>query len=279
MVGWERSTKARAPSSPGVTQAGASCEIRALDSVADLIESYRLRYEVYGALGYLQQFNESRLEIDEYDESAIPFGAFDTGSGHMIGTLRLITLEPQPDYAQLVRRVVGLCADPALSRQTSGPRHHPLPSIISPDIERRIAAFNRDNFVVQELSRTIVRPGYRGGGVSRGLMELGLAYAAQQSPSVLIGGCATEHVPMYARYGYTKLPDSGMNRYDSVGVIAHAVVCRTDVLPQPTRAQVDELLRVMSAGGSDRTLEIGKDSRAIFRFSGPRRPRRRTIEW
>lgn len=279
MASWERSTKARAPSSPGVTQAGVACEIRALDSVADLIESYRLRYEVYGALGYLHRFNESRLEIDEYDDSAIPFGAFDTGSGRMIGTLRLITLEPQPDYAQLVRRVISMCDDRELADQASGPRPHLLPSIISPDIDRRIEAFNGEGFMVQELSRTIVRPGYRGSGVSRGLMELGLAYAAQLSPSVLVGSCLAEHVQMYARYGYQKLPDTGLDHFDSVGRIAHAVVCRTDVLPQPTRAQVDELLRVLHSGAAERTLEIGRDSRAVFRFSGPRRSRRRTIEW
>ena len=52
------------------------CEIRVLETTAELIESYRLRYLVYGALGYLRGRNVARLEIDSYDLSSIPFGAF-----------------------------------------------------------------------------------------------------------------------------------------------------------------------------------------------------------
>ena len=44
-----------------------TCEIRALDTAAELIESYRLRYDVYSALGYLRRCNEPKLEIDGYD--------------------------------------------------------------------------------------------------------------------------------------------------------------------------------------------------------------------
>src|SRR4051794_31789503 len=46
-------------------------ELRALASEAELYESYRLRYEVYGALGYLQSFNRSKLEVDIHDRSSI----------------------------------------------------------------------------------------------------------------------------------------------------------------------------------------------------------------
>jgi len=64
-------------------------ELRPLETEAELYESYRLRYEVYGALGYLRRTNASRLEVDEFDPCAIPFGAFDLASGALIGTLRL----------------------------------------------------------------------------------------------------------------------------------------------------------------------------------------------
>jgi predicted GNAT family N-acyltransferase len=288
MASWDHGVKRRPSTSgpttdttPATVPAGelVACEIRTLDSVAELTESYRLRYEVYGGLGYLQRFNSSALEIDEYDSSSIPFGAFDTASGEMIGTLRLIMMEVQPDYAHLVRRVLADIGDAELTAQASAPRSHILPSIISTEIDRQIDAFNTDGFVVHELSRTIVRPDHRGSGVSRGLMELGLAYATQLEPSVLVGSCLTEHVPMYARYGYVQLPHTGLDRFDSVGQIARAVVCRTDVLPEPTRSQVDELLRAMGSGAMERELDIGRDSRAVFRFTAPRRPRRRTIEW
>lgn len=256
-----------------------TCEIRALATAAELIESYRLRYDVYGALGYLRRGNESKLEIDGYDSLSIPFGAFDPVSGAMIGTLRLITTEAQPDYERSIRRIVADLADEELTRQALGPWSHPLPSIISHEINRQIEAFNTERFVVRELSRTIVRPGHRGMGVSRGLMEFGLAHAARFAPTVLIGGCLPAHLPMYARYGYLQLPQTGLDRFDSVGQTANTVVCRTDVLPHPTRAHVDELLHSMGSGATECTLEIGRGSCARYRFAPARRLRRRTMEW
>src|SRR5262249_25167306 len=72
------STNAASPS-PASTSAGSTssnpsasprpaktCEIRMLASPEDLVESYRLRYDVYNSLGYLQRFNAARLDIDEY---------------------------------------------------------------------------------------------------------------------------------------------------------------------------------------------------------------------
>jgi predicted GNAT family N-acyltransferase len=247
-----------------------------LDSVDDLVESYRLRYDVCGALGYLVERNQSQLEIDEYDAWSIPFGAFDSTSGELIGTLRLVTLERQPDFAQLMRRAVADAGDAELARQALGSRPHPLPSIRTPEVWRSIDAFNTEGFVVHELSRIIVRPGYRGAGVSRGLMALGLAHAAQYEPAVVVGGCLPEQVAISARYGYDELPGTGS---DQDSPLAKPVVCRTDQLPEPTRTQVEELLSALASGTRQRTLELGRESRAVFRFSAPRRSRRRTVEW
>jgi len=251
------------------------CEIRTLDTVEDLIESYRLRYEVYEALGYVQRLNKSKLEIDEYDSLSVPFGAFDSMSGRMIGTLRLITNETQPGYERLMRRAVAELADDELAGQVSGSRPFLLPSIISQDVNRQIVAFNTERFALQELSRTIVRPSHRGSGISRGLMEFGLAHAARFTPAVLVGGCLTEHLPMYARYGYERLPQTSLAHFYGVGQIANVVVCRTDMLPYPTRSHVDELLRCMRSGATECMLEIGRGSCALYRLAAPRRARRR----
>jgi len=279
MTSWGRFPRPFPPVAPSNANEPTTCEIRVLETVAELIESYRLRHEVYGALGYIQRCNESKLEVDEYDASATPFGAFDPTSGLMVGTLRLITIEPQPWYCDLVRRVVAYLDDPDLTRQALGQPPHVLPSIVSDDIHRQIEAFNSERFVVHELSRTIVRPGYRGSGVSRGLMEFGLAHATRTAPVVLIGSCLADHLPLYARYGYLKVPQTGLDHFDSVGQIAHACICRSDVLPEPTRSHVDELVRSMETGAMECTLEIGRGSSARYRFAAPRRARRRTMEW
>jgi predicted GNAT family N-acyltransferase len=278
MANGERSARRHSLVAPTAAPEQTICEIRALETIAELIQSYRLRYEVYGALGYLRRFNRAKLEIDAYDSLSIPFGAFDAISGALIGTLRLITTEAQPGYEYSIRRILADLADEELTQQALGPWQHPLPSILSREIDRQIEAFNTERFVVHELSRTIVRPGHRGIGVSRGLVELGLAYASRRGPAVVIGGCLPAHLPMYAKFGCQQLPHTELELFESVGQIAHTVICRTDVLPQPTRGHVDELLRSMESGDTECTLEISRDSRARYRIAAPRRARRRTRE-
>ena len=266
-------------SSPSPKKEGLACEIRALSTEDELIESYRLRYDVYDELGYIRRCNASRLEIDEYDALSIPFGAFDPTSGAMIGTLRLVTTEIQPDYESLIASILVDFDDAELTKQALGPWPHPLPSILSHEIEQQIEVFNTERFIVNEMSRTIVHPGYRGMGVSRGLVELGFAYASRGGPVVVVGGCLPEHLPMYAKFGCQKLPHTGLELFESVGQIAHAVICRTDVLPQPTRGHVDALLRSMESSATECTLAIGRGARARYRFVPSRRTRRRTKEW
>jgi predicted N-acetyltransferase YhbS len=230
---------ARPPAQP------ATYEIKQLDTFEELIQSYRLRYQIYHDLGYLRQPNKSKLDIDTFDPWAIPFGAFDPSSQTMIGTVRLITTEPQPHFSQLVQKVLGLFADTALARQVCADRPHTLPSIVSKTIEKALADFNSANFPVAELSRSVVRHRFRGSGIARSLMELGLARAAFSGPTLLVGSYLTEHLLMYAKYGYRKLPNTGLDLFDSVDQIAVAGVCRTDRLPEPTRSHVDDLLRAM----------------------------------
>jgi predicted GNAT family N-acyltransferase len=253
--------------------------VRILDTVPEFVEAFRLRYEVYGALGYLQSFNDAKLEIDEWDWQSVPFGAFDPVSGEMIGTLRLITHAGHTSHSKLIRQVLDDVGDGDLKEQTKKRRRHLLPSMISDVIVREVQSFNSDGFVVQELSRTIVRPSHRGAGVSRALMELGIAQAARFAPTVLIGGCLPQHLPMYAKYGYQKLPNTSLDLYDSVGQVAVAVVCRTDILPQPTAAHVDELLRAMEAGATEHRMAVSAGSDALYRLAAPGRRRRRTVEF
>lgn len=256
---------------PSNTNAPTTCEIRVLETVSELIDAYRLRHEVYGALGYLQRHNTARLEVDEYDSTATPFGAFDPDSGLMVGALRLITIKPQPQYGDLVRRLVTDVNDPDLTRQALGPRPHVLPSIISDEIEHQIAAFNGAAYEVYELSRTIVHPTHRGSGVARALMELGLAHASRTAPAVLIGSCLAKHLPLYARYGYLKVPQTDLAHFDSVGQSAHACICRTDRLPEPTRSHVGALTRSMNAGDLECTLEGNNGTCVRYHFVAPPR--------
>lgn len=254
-------------------------EIRVLHSLTDLLESYRLRYDVYLDLGYLDHPLESRLEIDPYDIYAIPFGAFDLVSGEMIGTLRLIYNEVQLGYEALVRRVLEDFADPGLVARATASTHGHLPSVLSPRIADRVDTCNTARFPLVELSRGITHPAHRGTGVARGLMELGIAHAMQHGHVFFVGGCVPEHLPMYARYGYQALPNTGLDHFDHVHQDACVMVCRTDVLPEPTHTHIHHLLECMQSGAAEMTRELGRSSQAFYPLAAPHRARRRTMEW
>lgn len=252
-------------------------EIRILATVRELVESYWLRYDTYEALGYLRCCNPSKLEIDPYDLMAIPLGAFDAVSGRMVGTLRIVTTELQPVYQRLISRVLTEFADHDLTQQALGSRPHRLPAIVTDEIDRQIAAVNTEQLAVHELSRFIVHPDHRSSHVSRGLVQLALAYATRSAPAVLIAGCQPRHIRLYASYGFVQLPHTGVDFHDSVGQFANTIICRSDALPGPMRSRVDALLRAMAEGTSHHTHELSRDSRAVFRLAAPRRARRGTI--
>jgi predicted GNAT family N-acyltransferase len=230
-----------------ISFASAEFEIRELCSVEELMAAYKLRYKVFADLGYLQHTNKSRLEIDPYDERAVLFGAFDAVSGAMIGTIRLITPQTQTHFARLVRCVLDHCHDDGLTAQAQGPRQDTFPTLATGRIERALVRFNSGGLPVLELSRIIVDPGLRGSGLARCLMECGIARAAIGGHAVVISSFLLSHLPMNARYGYVQLPDTDFERFNSVGQVAIAGVCRTDRLPEPTKSNVDKLLR---AGGA-----------------------------
>jgi predicted GNAT family N-acyltransferase len=207
------------------------------------------------------------LEIDPFDAWSIPFGAFDFASGRLIGTLRLVTTELQSEHAQIIHNILKLFADEELSCQALASRPHKRPSIVTDKIEHAIKAFNSAKFIVQELSRIIVHPDFRGTGISRQLMEFGLAQATRLGPKIIIGSYLAEHLPMYARYGYIKLPQSGLDLFDSVGQVATAGVCHTNRIPEPAKTHVDELQCFMKNNAQECTIETDRGAQILYRFS------------
>jgi len=251
-----------------IPSAPADFDIRVLGTVEELINSYKLRYHVFADVGYLQHPNSCGLEIDAYDERAVPFGAFDTASGAMVGTLRLITRQPQCHFARLVREVVEQAADHRLEAQARGAGSKLFPSIASKKIEQALAAYNTDGLPMAELSRIVVDRNLRGSGVSRRLMEFGIAHASVRGPTLIIGSFLASTLPMYARYGYVQLPETNFDYFESVGQVAIAGVCRTDRLPELTRSHVEELLGRSGAKTAVRSTAPDRSSNKHHDFQG-----------
>jgi hypothetical protein len=251
--------------------------IKMMDRPAELLGSFRLRYQVYEATGYLgQRSYPSRLEIDEYDLWSKPIGAFDVETGDCVGTLRLIHSRLPGARAPLIRSLVDAADDPALRANVMRPRLRPLPSITSDHVQERLVAHNVDRLEVMELGRAIVHLTCRGAGVLRGLIELGLAGAMAAGDAMVIADCLPEHVAMHARHGFQILPGTGIDRHERVGRLASTIVCDTRRLPEPTRSHVASLLDAMRAGETELLFEQhvpeeGGKPRGAWRFANEAR--------
>ena len=244
--------------------------IKVLDTSSELIQSYRLRHEVFQSLGYLQRASKASLEIDEYDAYSIPFGAISLETRELVGTLRLITHRVQPFYALRIQRILELCNDPELSTQVLRRRSRVLPSITSSRINDCLACWN-DGRQTEEFSRMITHPSFRGHGLSRRLIEFGLACSMITEAPMLIAACVPEHVSMYARYGYGRLPGTEISRNDTVDQLASTVVCDSKRLPEPARSRVRAILTAMRSGEPECPFESdagnqGGRSRGTYHF-------------
>ncbi len=225
-----------------------SCQVRVLAaSPPQLVEAFRLRYEVYRQLGYVT-VGDAELDVDEYDERALPLGAFDVSTQELVGTMRIIRAESRSDYRCAVRRVVAQADDAALTARVIGRRSPTLPSAVSLEIGQMLVAI-AGGLPICELSRLIVRPDRRGSGLSSLLIEAGMALAWHSGPALLVGGCLAGHVPMYARYGFRLLRSNDREDYfASVGQVARVVVCCPDDVPEPTRSRVQRMAQNIFEG-------------------------------
>jgi GNAT superfamily N-acetyltransferase len=221
--------------------------VRALVMPEEILDYHRLRYAAYDAIGYLRHHNAARLEIDEYDARAVPFAAFSATSGRLVGTLRLVTTGPQERHRKVLAAILERFPEADVGQLDARPEW-PLPSIVGAHTARMLDRYNPLGLPVEELSRTIIHPDWQGAGISRAIIELAIAFAMRRGPRVLIGGCLAEHAPMYARYGFTPLPGTGIETFASVGQLAYTLAARTTALPEPTSAHVGAILAAARRG-------------------------------
>jgi GNAT superfamily N-acetyltransferase len=252
---------------------GRAFAIKVLDSPVELASSYRLRYQVYETLDYLQHKSPAKLELDPFDQYAIPFGAIEIQTGELVGTLRLITNCVQMFYARRINQILEVAGDPLLRALALRRKKRAMPSMVSDAVEQLIDAYNTDDRPVEEVSRAVVHPKYRGSGVSRALMEFGLAYAMAGGDPLILGGCLPEHLPMYGKYGFQQLPGAGLDLFENVRRIAHTIICDTRSLPEPTGTRVSMILQAMRMGELECLLEEcglelgGKKVKCVWHFN------------
>lgn len=124
---------------------------------------------------------------------------------------------------------------------------------------------------LRELCRSVVRSGWRATGISRRLIEFGLAYGLGAAGQALfIGSCISEHLEMYRRgYGFDPLLTERM-RYEKLDLEAHVLAYRSDMpLPEPTRTNVEQLRKAMHAGEEDYSQAAGPSLLVRYHLPSP----------
>jgi len=196
---------------PAPAEAPAPCVVRPIRKQTELHAYFRLRHDVYSAMGYLSDVVEraqSRLDIDACDWRSHHIGAFASQGPHrgrLMGTVRLIPYEAVE--TEVSEWVVDFARrDPALRKRVQDEFQLRLPIFhSSSSFNEYLDQENRQVARHAELSRLIVGAHARGGGVSRQLMGAALDLAAASGIDRVFLECLETHVPMYERYGFRRM--------------------------------------------------------------------------
>ncbi len=188
--------------------------IRALASEAEMMEYFKLRHRIYRIMGYLDQkaeFARSGMEINECDPNAIHIGAFaqsGPNKGKLIGTARLVGLERLDEQA--ARWTANLArSDPILRSKLKYPMALGLPVFQSMYDSMKTRAGGYVDLLTREkcgeLSRVIVEPAFRGGGIAGALVHFTLLKAFNLGINWFFLECLPVHETIYQKLGFRRI--------------------------------------------------------------------------
>ena len=185
--------------------------IRRIRNLKEYQEFLSLRYRVYRIMGYTPTVSPQTgkgMEIDFYDFTSIPIGAFETQpqcEDKLIGTARLIQMEPPEgqygswadESARKMRVRRSLFADGAPNQ---------LPIFDSQRLNQPLAQAALGERSCAELSRVIVHPDYRGLGLSLRLTSFAKYEAFRRNISDLYLECLAIHQSLYEKSQFSRVP-------------------------------------------------------------------------
>ena len=230
-------------------------KVQVVNSRSQLEDCLRLRHDVYGLMGYLDDSvwkAPSRLEMDPFDLASIHLAATDKITGDVVGTLRLVfqnVRQGSPDsiigrapevlarHQEWCRQIARSVTEDVFRRSLGRALVMPLPVLENSDFGERWPEFldgNRTKFG-GEVSRVLVAPRYQGLGVSRLLMRAAIAVAFDLGKSFLLLECIPAHVKMYEKYGFEPLKG---HHCRAQGLDQIAVGMRLDLDDTPFNAAV-----------------------------------------
>jgi hypothetical protein len=189
-----------------------------------LLSSFELRYAIYDVMGYLSKEvvqAGTGLELDFHDGMSLHYVARAVETGEVAASVRLVfpsqpwtgegrTVAPElRDAFQMqqswFRKLARAIPAPALQRALLDGGAGALPMLQNARPERAWAPLVAEGLRGVELSRSIVPPRHRGGGLSRALVHLTLAAAYDLGKQAVFAECFPSHVAMYQQYGFADI--------------------------------------------------------------------------
>lgn len=196
--------------------------IRRIRYEYELQRYFRLRFQVYRTMGYLDPRKErvpSQMEIDGSDTSAVHYGAFCQikGQEQLAGAFRILLADAgETVFAAWTRNL--LDSDQQLRSLVAGEQLTlRLPIFQSQQLDDELYASIREQLLCAELSRVIVAEKFRGLGLSKLLVREAQQESLRQAVHDVYLECLRAHEPLYRCCGFETLPGKsgrvlGVNR-------------------------------------------------------------------
>jgi GNAT superfamily N-acetyltransferase len=207
----------------------------------ELKEYFALRYRVWKEMNYLaapgQDCAKSQLELNYTDRFSYPIGVFSRPGGAagekttMLGCGRLVRGDGQENGSLLrsIDRIVAGANDTCLSANFAWPEKavHPFDLLDSfktfEDYYRELRAAKPTPISKAELSRIIVDPSARQGGVGEVIVDSLVSEAERMGIERLFLACVRDRAPFYARAGFALISGLTCQEFSGVGVPAVAM--------------------------------------------------------
>ncbi|MHC4535785.1 MAG: GNAT family N-acetyltransferase [Planctomycetota bacterium] len=249
-------------------------EIKAVQSRERLLECLKLRFQIYGLMGYLSDelaSNPAELELDSFDLNSVHFVAVDHGNGQLAGTARLVvpqvthhektlignpyqTVHQHGSWCNSIARMPG--AD-VLRYKLQEPYLLSLPILQSSDFKDKWREMLDEANQGGEISRVVVSPKYRGLGVSTMLVRAAIATSYSIGKKFLLLECVPSHAKMYEKYGF-KLIEGHHNRVQELDQVAVGMQLKLDDLPGNQAIQMAKCdIRMIQKGTKDDFMLAG----------------------
>jgi len=205
-----------------------------VDDPEHLLRCFEMRYFVYDLLGYLSKDIKKsgyEMELDFHDGMSLHYAAIETRTNEVAATVRLVIPHQPwgvvgavaPDLREAFRcqqnwfwRISENVKTPSLKRKLLESGVGPLPMLQNAQVEKKWHHLMAKGLNAAEISRFIVNPRFRGGGLSKALMQLALAGAHDLGRRAAFAECFPSHVNMYAREGFQDI-EGRASRFEEWG--------------------------------------------------------------